>query len=172
MPTRPFRTNPARLIPTPREKFSTRHTETRNSPLPLSRCQRWPTEPYAPPAQTTLPPPSGPRATHANPLYTKPQAVRATARWAPPITPQSQAQVPLLPQLSYPHARGGGRNSPLLRAATIPPRRAPRLHRRRAAAIRSPPLSSAWRGVLSCGSTPPNFSDRVVVAVCRREESF
>jgi hypothetical protein len=167
MPTRPFRTNPARLILTPPRKiFHTPHG-TRITP-PLSRCQRWPTEPYAPPAQTTLPPPSGPAATHANPLYTKPQAERATARWAPPITPQSQAQVPF--SLAFPTRTPEEKELHRCAHTIPPPRPASSPARSRRQPLAAEELRAAWRPLV--WETLPNFSDRVVVAVFRREESF
>lgn len=60
VPTRPFRTNPARLIPTSREIFSTRQT----LPFSLSRLAHRCRTRIRP--QTTLPPPSRPGATNAN----------------------------------------------------------------------------------------------------------
>jgi len=154
--SRPSNSNVARNF------FHTPHG-TRNSPL--LAVNPGPPVPYAPPAQTSLPPPSGPCATLANPLYTKHQAERATAMWAPPITPQSHARVPSSSPFLRARRQKRRRKTPNYAHTIIPTAApAPPLGRRRAAAEE---LSVEWLSLV--WEALPNFSDRVVVAVCRRE---
>lgn len=145
LPTRPFRTNPARLIPTSREIFSTRHTGHVTPPFSLStlahRCRtrlqprppchrqvgpapHSPTR-FTPNTRQKGPPPCGPRPSHRNHTHGSP-----------------------LPHLSYAHAaRSGGGKPPTTRTPSSPPPRPPRL----LAGDEPPPRSSAWSGFLLCG---------------------
>jgi len=143
VPTRPFRTNPARLIPTPREIFSTRHTGDVTLPFSLStlvhRCRtrlqprppchrqvgpapHTPTR-FTPNTRQKGPPPCGPRPSHRNHTH------------GPP-----------LPRLSYPHARS--EENPQLGAH----------HPHRRARPASSPATSRRRGVQR-GVAPSRVGD-------------